>query len=502
MVRYFKYWWTFLLLTSIVFSERVPVMTNGTMNYLQTVAVQEYNGLLFMHLRQFGEAIQAKTIFNPQESCVELEYAGHSVRVCGTTSFLSIDDSIINLHVPARTELGAVLVPLNPFMAAFNERVSDNISYNRNLQRFEINLMFLNIVGLEIHEKSNGTEIHIATTKLFNEDQLEFVVHPDRWSWLMIEDGRLDSVSIANCLLGGAVKKIEPIQMEKFAQISFQLREEVQTPEIYINENPNEIVISLRTPVSQDTKEKISQQERTQEQIKFVVLDAGHGGRDPGAEGKRGLREKDVTLAVVKRLGKKIEERLGLAIEYTRTTDKFIELHKRTRFANDIKEKYQSEGIFISIHCNASGKNRKANGYETYFLRPGKTKDATEVAKRENSVIQFEVDEGHYEAKDDEIMILASMATNSINHDSEEFATFVQTEMGQRLASINRGIKQAGFYVLVGAQMPNVLVEIGFISNPQEEQRMKTDRYLDSVAESLYQAVRKYVRNREKNITN
>ena len=216
-----------------------------------------------------------------------------------------------------------------------------------------------------------------------------------------------------------------------------------------------------------------------------VVLDAGHGGKDPGAIG-HGQQEKDITLDIAKKLGNLIKRNLGLNVVYTREEDDFIPLWKRTKIANESGGK-----LFISIHVNATARSASTKGYETFFLRPGKTDTAIEVVERENSVIDLEQGEYQYADLTNENYIVASMAQNTFMKESEDFAALIQNQLQKSLKnkSKNRGVKQAGFYVLVGATMPNVLVEVGFISNKQEAKNLSKSYYRRQIAESIYQAI-------------
>ena len=225
-----------------------------------------------------------------------------------------------------------------------------------------------------------------------------------------------------------------------------------------------------------------------------IVLDAGHGGKDPGTMGPRGTKEKDIALDIVKRVGLLLEKNTKLKVIYTREEDIFIPLWKRTKVANESNGK-----VFLSIHLNGSP-NKSAYGFETYLLRPGKTEDAIEVASRENEVIKFEDrSDNRYKDLSGENLIMATMAQSIFMRESEELAAMIQEEMAKKIKSKNRGVKQAGFYVLMGASMPNVLIELGFISNPTEEKKLKSPKYRDTLATSIYRAIEKYEKTLDAN---
>ncbi len=223
--------------------------------------------------------------------------------------------------------------------------------------------------------------------------------------------------------------------------------------------------------------------------LDVIILDAGHGGKDPGAIGTHGFKEKTATLAIALKTGELLKEALpGIKVFYTRDDDKFIELYRRGEIANKYKGK-----LFISIHCNSTAeKPSKAHGTATYILRPGKTDAAIRVAARENAVIEFEKDKKRYEALSDIEFILTSMRSAQDIRYSEKFAAIVQKEFKQHVGLKNNGVEQAGFYVLVGAAMPSVLIETAFISNPKEEEVLSSKEGQAQFAKAIVDAIKTF----------
>ncbi|WP_210375317.1 N-acetylmuramoyl-L-alanine amidase family protein [Rhodothermus bifroesti] len=216
-----------------------------------------------------------------------------------------------------------------------------------------------------------------------------------------------------------------------------------------------------------------------------VVIDAGHGGKDPGAVAN-GVREKDVTLAVALKLGAYLQQQ-GLRVIYTRTSDRFVELRERGRIANEAGGK-----LFISLHCNAAPGDRSAYGAETYFLGLHKTEAARRVMERENSVVRLESDPSQYEAFTEQELILMTLAQSAYLRKSEKLAMLVQEEFAHRTGRVNRGVKQAGFYVLWSASMPAILVELGFLTNPREAAFLKSKAGQEQMAQAIFRAVQAF----------
>lgn len=238
-----------------------------------------------------------------------------------------------------------------------------------------------------------------------------------------------------------------------------------------------------------DTSAVKTKPKKKHPKLDVIVLDAGHGGKDPGAIGTKGYKEKQATLAIVLKLGALIKDELPeIEVVYTRKTDKFIELYRRGEIANENKGK-----LFISIHCNSTPeKPTKGGGMASYILRPGKTDAAIKVAARENAVIEFEKNKDRYAALSDIDFILTSMSRSQDVKFSEKFASLVQKELKKSVGFKNNGVEQAGFFVLIGASMPNVLIETAYISNLKEEAFLKSSAGQSKYAKGILEAVKKY----------
>jgi N-acetylmuramoyl-L-alanine amidase len=220
--------------------------------------------------------------------------------------------------------------------------------------------------------------------------------------------------------------------------------------------------------------------------IRRVVLDPGHGGHDDGTSGPTGLLEKDLVLDVALRLGKLIESRMGSEVIYTRSDDTFVPLEGRTALANDKKA-----DLFLSIHANSSPYPR-IGGVESYYLNFTNAKDALAVASRENAAS----DKSVFELRD----LAQKITLQAKEEESKEFAARIQAALFPFAARYdpgikNRGVKKAPFVVLIGAMMPSVLVEIGFLSDPHEESLLKRPDHRQRLAEALYRGVSRYAQS-------
>jgi N-acetylmuramoyl-L-alanine amidase len=215
-----------------------------------------------------------------------------------------------------------------------------------------------------------------------------------------------------------------------------------------------------------------------------IVIDPGHGGYDTGTIGPNGLLEKDLVLDVSKRLGKLLEARLGAEVVFTRRDDTFIPLETRTVIANQ-----EQADLFVSVHANSSH-DPDARGVETYYLNFTSSPEALEVAARENAASDQDI----HELQD----LVKKIALKEKIDESREFASDVQESLHSGLAAKtsgvrDRGVKKAPFVVLIGANMPSILAEISFISNPGDEKRLQSPEYRQRIAESLYRGISRYV---------
>ena len=225
-----------------------------------------------------------------------------------------------------------------------------------------------------------------------------------------------------------------------------------------------------------------------------IVIDAGHGGHDPGAQAN-GVKEKDVNLAVALKLGYYLEKFLKVNVVYTRTDDRFVDLQERGHIANEAGAK-----LFISIHANASPHSRKVSGTETYILGLHKSEKARDVMERENNVISLEKNPEQYKDFGKNNNILETLALSANLRLSEKLAAHIEQQFENRARRQSRGVKQAGFIVLWAASMPAVLVELGYLTNSLEASYLRSEEGQDYLASAIFRAVRDFKQEYEKGL--
>ncbi|MBP1682961.1 MAG: N-acetylmuramoyl-L-alanine amidase [Ignavibacteriaceae bacterium] len=315
------------------------------------------------------------------------------------------------------------------------------------------------ITGLSITEKVNGTIVRLHSKSIipsyyssFKDDELTII----------FRKVNADVNKTSREEFSSLIQKIEVRNVGSDVEFKFKVGSDYSTNEVMNVTGSNDILITIHNKVF--TKSDQVKKNMDKWNFDIVVIDAGHGGKDPGAIGIDNLKEKDVTLAIALKLGELMQ-----------------------------KEMPDVGKLFISIHCNSTKKKPSdVSGAEVYLLRPGRTQEAIEIAETENSVIKYEDNPQKYEKLTDENFILVSMAHSAYMKYSEKFAELLHKEFDVNLKLKSRGVKQAGFYVLVGASMPSVLVETGFISNKNDAKFLKSAAGQNQVAESIFSSIKTY----------
>ena len=478
----------FLFLITVLNGEiHVFNRSAGTESEIKTLPKSK---LIYISAKDLARSFTSKLYENTERKKLVLYIAGRKIKISGNSSYIMIDDKPYQMPQITRVESNDLYVPAEDFLGILKATILPGINFDSRKEFLDIDIIRFNITGIHIDVKSNGTIIRLTTKKPFSERNISSFINKHGWYYLTVAGAMVDTTTLNAGLSRGVVRRIESDQIGKTAQVAFKLGKEVISHEWYQSLDPNEIVITLRTPLGKVDEYIEDVKERWR--LDIVVLDAGHGGKDPGSQGKYGTKEKDVVLDITKRVGRLLEKNAGIKVVYTRDEDVWVPIIDRTKMANDANGK-----LFISVHAN-SNPNRKIQGFETYLLRPGKTEDAIEVASRENAVIKLEEKTGQYDNLTGENLIMATMAQSMFMKESEDLAAIIQMELDKRLNTPNRGVKQAGFYVLIGASMPNVLVEVGFISNPAEEKKLKQAVHKQRIAESIYEGIKHFKYSREK----
>ena len=273
--------------------------------------------------------------------------------------------------------------------------------------------------------------------------------------------------------------------------VDFQYNKKNNSYAIYTRSNAD--VEAIRIKEKEQQIAQVLSRDVEKWKLNTIVLDAGHGGKDPGAIGGNGTQEKDVVLNIVHDLGTFIEQKWpDVRVIYTRKDNTFIPLHERGKIANRHGGK-----LFISVHCNASP-NHSARGSEVYILGAHKNQAALDVAMLENAVIRNEADyQNEYKGFTEEHLIMSSMAQNAFAKQSTTLAQDILQPSSRKVVNSNRAVRQAGFMVLWTPSMPSALVEVGYVSNPAEEQILRDRQEQAKIAYGIFKGIQIYRKNYE-----
>lgn len=429
-------------------------------------------------------------------------FPGKQVKVTANSSFIMIGKKTIHMISPAIQAGEEIYVPVHSFSNILQQEVYNKLKYSyaeddspfvfavpserKTRPAPTISPKGIYISDIDFQEKKNGTTIILQTNGNFREDDFSSFFKDNNFFYFTVYKCTADEQKFSETNPTKSISSLKTYSSENSTQLIFKLNKNFNSSDILFNPQTKQFIISLFLPLNEEIKEKIANAKETWT-IDTIVLDAGHGGQDSGtpARWKNMMHEKDICLDVVTRLGRMLEKETDLNVVYTRKTDVSVPLWKRTKIANDAKGK-----LFLSIHVNGVD-SKQAHGFESYLLRPGRSEDAIKVAEKENAVIQMETseDKKKYENYDNVSNILANLVHSSNMMESETFAGILSKNVTKNVPQRNRGVKQAGLYVLVGADMPKVLIELGFNSNYAEAKKLNSRRHRQLLAETIFNSI-------------
>ncbi len=440
----------------------------------------------FVSLQDVAEALNAQTYYSNKARKAVLTLGVERITITAYNPYVVIGQGVLQMPINTQYSKGELFVPVKFFIPILKHVLQNSGAGNNNISESDLIKQGVNITGVQVVEKTNGTLIRVNTLTKFNKSGIS-TRYSRRWLYVDILNGKVSDKYFSAKIDTGLVKRVVPVQSEQLVQLSFQLNKDISSKDMFVTQHENEIWISIPTKnnLSRNIIEKLKS-DKEKWKIDKIVIDPGHGGRDPGTIGRSGVYEKDIVLSIAKRLKKLLVKKLKIDVFMTRDKDKYISLKERTQLANKKGGK-----LFISIHANWN-RNSQVKGATTYFLGLAKSDEALEIAQLENAAIKYEADEKNYTQYNDESIILATMAQNDYNKESQDFAAVVQKALNKNTGINDRGIQQAGFYVLVGASMPNVLIETAFVSNRKEERLLKSSSFQQKVAQAIFESIKTF----------
>ena len=384
--RFFKGLPTFVLYLSISLTAIASGASIDVLNLIDKkdneLSVLDGEQEPYVSVKEVSKLLSDRLPFeNAARQKIVLYIGNQRIKISNSSSFVVVDDQVFQMSTHALVKYDDIYVPAESFFSILKQSIMPGLDYDAAKKLLSLNLIEFNINGVVIEQKSNGTILRVNTSRQFSDGDISSFVNNNGWFYLTVREGIIDTSMIKKTDTRGVVTKITSNQFDESAQLAFRLRSDIIGHEVYQSSDPNAIVVTLRTPFKKLASHIRDMKNRWR--LDTVVLDAGHGGKDPGTIGRKGTAEKDIVLDITKRVGSLLEENTHINVMYTREEDVFIPVWKRTKIANETNGK-----LFVSIHVN-SNPNRRVRGFETYLLRPGKTDDAIEVASRENAVIRM-----------------------------------------------------------------------------------------------------------------
>jgi N-acetylmuramoyl-L-alanine amidase len=473
--------WPVLVSTLLV----LAVSTVGWPSGVPRLPTVLHEGRAYVELDRVAAAIQTRPDATPGSIRAYLRIPGHIVTLTRNWARVVVDDTPLVLDAPVRVRKGVWLVP-----RSFVDRVMPKLLVTPAPRKAPLAVPVSippakpPVVAPALEELRHRSYPSFTRVVLETSAPVSFRVEG--------EDGRDARIRVTG-LVGeartAAIRDglVEEVRLERsradalvrvvFDGAAGELRASTLA-------DPHRLVLDFLRPGG--TIERDPRAATTP--LRTMVLDAGHGGHDPGATGPTGLTEKELVLDVTRRVAKLVSGQLGIKVLLSRDGDHFVPLRDRTSYAN----RAQAD-VFVSIHANAH-REAASEGVETYFLSSEATDNAArQVAALENSVVQLEKPPAG--GRSDLVKtILWDLAQSEFQEESSRLAEVVQDSMTRTLRISSRGVKQAGFYVLGGAAMPAILIEIGFVTNPREERKLRDSRYRDEIARAIAAGLAEYKR--------
>ncbi len=515
-----KFLLTFLLVSiNFIYPQRLLKLSISVNGQTERISYLSRKGTDFVSAKELATVLSGNFYYSKESAKLELKFDSYKIKVTGRTQYLILIDRADNtqqiFQLPISTILvrGDVLIPLVYCIDYINIAFGKELVYNKREKHLVVSDKIIkdlatkdeesraitkkpkilkrvdsafDVYDLKIEEKSNGTLIRLNSQREINKFSSSI---QNNKLFIFLSGVSVDLSAINKTKPNGLVRKVSTQNVQGNIQIEFLLKEGFNTSEAFQDVSSYDLLVAVHNERLK-TDEPVISDEIKKWLFDVVVIDPGHGGKDSGALGVIGTKEKDINLKVGLKLGELIKKRIpNVKVVYTRKSDSFVELYKRGKIANE-----NSGKLFVSIHMNSLRKKpSSARGFEVYLLRPGRTKKAIEIAEFENSVIQYEDNPDMYQKLDDENFILVSMAHSQYMRYSEKFSDLLNENWKKTVKGIpSRGVKQAGFYVLVGASMPSVLIESGFLSNRKDEAFLRSSKGQSQIAEAIYKTILQY----------
>ncbi|MBI1979322.1 MAG: N-acetylmuramoyl-L-alanine amidase [Elusimicrobia bacterium] len=498
--------------TSVSGAAKAELIYDG--DYLQKTEIQTARGTPYISIKAIASLLKGKTQWYPVGEKIVLQLNNQKITFAQDSRTILIGDKKTSLSSPTQLKKGVLWAPLEFFLEERFTALADCTV------RYDPSALILSaepkttLYPPRIFSRTHSTKIVLESAEEFSPELKKKgknitvdmpKVRIGKVGKTTFKDALVESIEITRLRKGTSLKvslardttNYVWTQMENPPRLVLEIRKDsisgtISGPTVHAKEDSLEIKFAEKEGASAIKKSLEKRKKNKKEHslppvpaTKRIVIDAGHGGQDPGAIGKKGTKEKDINLLIALELARVLRIEGEYEIVLTRSDDTFIPLTERSWIANEKKA-----DLFISIHCNAAMR-RKEGGFEIYFLSENASDPHAEhAAEFENSVIRME---GPPTAKSRKIQeLLFSMARNEFINESSLLCHTINETIQKRVGVRSRGVKQANFHVLHGAQMPSVLIETGFLTNSLEEQKLRERKFRSAVVDAIFSGIQNY----------
>jgi len=501
-----------LICISSVYSELNEIRLYKNTTYISKVKTYKFNDRIYFDSSDIINKMGGKTYWYPVSQKLIIQLKSHKIAIDKKNDYIKFDEEEEeNLPNIIIVRAGKVFVSRDFFLSKlFSKTVGFRIESDEkeNIIRMIDNVNITSMRYFSYKEKTRFV-IYLDVPLEFKTSQIEkknFIIS--------VINGSYSSMNEKISINDGVINTVEFEQEDKSARFLVNLGENFKDVEVFTLKEPDRIVVDFKAeedklfnrigeePVNLILPTASSQTVAmstivavlpdkigiSNGNVKKIVIDPGHGGKDPGGKIIFGMKEKDINLNVARELYSLLKKEEKFDVILTRNKDEFIALNERSKIANDF-----GADIFVSIHANAS-KNKGEKGFEVYFLSEKATDPwSAEVADYENAVISFENNNFDYSPA---AILLHSLARNEYINEGSKIAGYISKEYEKNTSFVNRGIKQAAFYVLRGTYAPGILIEMGFMTNSQDQKKLSDRKIHKKIAKAIYEGILKYAKSK------
>lgn len=477
----------------VVCAQSLDAITLALPNQDEAVAAYADGGHIFVAAAKLASAMGGSYAVSASADRITISLGASEITVRPGNPFISAGAATFTCLPEPRIARGDLFVPLEPWIAILNRILPTYLAWDSFTARLSTGVVGAQVTAIQCTPRKAQTMVEIRL-----DSAVRFSTARNGKTLLVsIPDGIVASSRLNQEKRIGHVRAISVEQRNKEALVSILMSDSAQPGETVLAEDPWRIRIVLNHSVPQPVGKlpaasaDSGYRKSTSAGMRKVVIDPGHGGKDPGATGPNGIQEKDIVLSIALILAQYLRDSTDLNVILTRSTDEFIPLAGRTQMAND-----SGADLFLSLHCNSigGGKQRVTSGFKAYINRSAISDEDKLVAMKENAAIEFETEtRGKYKSVTEGILL--DLMSNEFLRESEDWAGMIVESMegAGEVVRQHTGLGQAGFFVLNGAYMPSVLFEIAYISHPKESKLLQNKTSQRNIALALLASIRNFI---------